>query len=47
MRTGHLSSLVIGGRIILKWILKQLGVRMWTDFNLLRLGSSGKLLWTW
>jgi hypothetical protein len=36
----------IDGRIILKWTLKEKEVRLWIGFDWLRLGPSGRLLWT-
>jgi hypothetical protein len=32
------------GRIILKYILNKFGVRVWTGFDWLRIGSNSKLL---
>jgi hypothetical protein len=34
-------------RIILKWILEKWDAKVWTRFNLLRLGSNSMLLWIW
>jgi hypothetical protein len=34
----HLGELGVDGRIILQWILKRFGVRVWNGFNLLRAG---------
>jgi hypothetical protein len=34
------EDLVIHGRIILKWILKTQGVKLWTGFSCFRIGSS-------
>jgi hypothetical protein len=31
-------------RIILYWILKKQGVRMWTGFSWLRIGANGEIL---
>jgi hypothetical protein len=36
-----LGELGLGGRIILKWILKKLSVKMWTEFNWLSVGFGG------
>jgi hypothetical protein len=33
-------------RIILKWIVKKYGVRVWTGFSWLRIGSSDELFET-
>jgi hypothetical protein len=30
-------------RVIIKWILKRMSLRMWTGFNWLKVGSSGGL----
>jgi hypothetical protein len=35
----------VGGRVILFWILKKKGVRMWTRFIWPRIESSGRRLW--
>jgi hypothetical protein len=40
----HLGSLGKDGRIISKSILKEYGVRMWTGFIWLKIGTSGGLL---
>jgi hypothetical protein len=37
-------SLSGNGKVILKLILKKMGLRMWTGLNWLRIGSSGGLL---
>jgi hypothetical protein len=39
-----LVELGVEGSIILKWSLKKKGVRAWTGFTWLRLGSSGRIL---
>jgi hypothetical protein len=44
---GLLGRLGTDGRIILKWILQKQGVNLWTEFNWLRTGTTGRLLWTW
>jgi hypothetical protein len=36
----HLEDLSIDGSVILKCVLKKYGVRMWTGFIWLRIGSS-------
>ena len=41
----YLEDLCIDGRIILKWVLKQSGVEIWTQLIMLRTGASGGLLW--
>jgi len=33
------------GRVMLKLVLKEQDMKMWTEFNWLRIGSSGELLW--
>jgi hypothetical protein len=35
---------VINGRIIVKWIFRKLGVRVWPGVMWLRMGNSGELL---
>jgi hypothetical protein len=40
----HLEDLVVHGRIILKWILINLGLRVWTGVIQLRIGSNDGLL---
>jgi hypothetical protein len=35
------------GRIILKWLLKKLGGRVWTGFVWFRAENLGELYWTW
>jgi len=42
----NLEDLHIDGRIILKLILNECNVRMWTEFSWLRIGQSGGLFWT-
>jgi hypothetical protein len=40
----HLGDLSIDERIILKWILKKQGMRMWTGFMWLRIRTNSRLL---
>jgi hypothetical protein len=40
----HLGDLSIDVGIVLKWILEKRGMRMWTTFIRLRIGTSGTLL---
>jgi hypothetical protein len=35
----YLGDLGVDGRVILKWILNTINVRMWTRFGWLRMGS--------
>jgi hypothetical protein len=42
--TQHLKGLGIEWRIILKWILKELCVRIWAELLWLRVTISGELL---
>jgi hypothetical protein len=42
-RREHMRVLGVDARIILKWILRR-GVRVWTGFTLLTIGSKGGLL---
>jgi hypothetical protein len=43
-RYDNLEDLDVDGRIVLKWILGKLVVRMWAAFIWLRIGPSGGLL---
>jgi hypothetical protein len=40
----HSEELGVDGRIILKWILRKLGWKLWTGFIWLRIGNSGKVV---
>jgi hypothetical protein len=40
----YLEDLGIDGNIILEWILRKLGVRVWNVFTWLRIGTNGGLL---
>jgi len=42
--TQHLEELDLEWRIILKWILKELCVRIWTELILLRVTINGEML---
>jgi hypothetical protein len=39
----YMGDLVVEGRIILQLILRKQGIRMWIEFNWLRIGFSGRL----
>jgi hypothetical protein len=39
-----LEDLCIDGRILLEWILRKLGRKLWTGFIWLTIGTSGGLL---
>jgi hypothetical protein len=39
-----LGDLGVGGKIILKWILKVYGVRVWSGFMCLTVRCSGRLI---
>jgi len=41
-----LEDLEEDGTMILEWILGKEGEEVWTEFILLRTGTSGRLLWT-
>jgi hypothetical protein len=43
-KTNHVGGLGEDGRIILKWILKKQGARLWIGFNWLRTRTGGGLL---
>jgi len=38
---------VVGGSIILEWMLNKQGWKVWTEFICLSLRTSGGVLWTW
>jgi hypothetical protein len=40
----HLEDLGIDEKLILEWILKKLGGKVWTGFIWLRIGTSGGFL---
>jgi hypothetical protein len=40
----HSKDLGADGRIVLRWIIKKKGVRVWTGFKWLRIGTDGGLL---
>jgi hypothetical protein len=42
---GHLRDIGIEGKIILKFVLKEQGMRMWTELIWIRIEFSGGLLW--
>jgi len=39
-----LEELHMDGNILLEWILEKYGWKLWTEFTLLRIGTSGRLL---
>jgi hypothetical protein len=41
-----LGDLVLNGRVVIKWILKMSGVRVWNAIIWPRIVSNGGLLWT-
>jgi len=40
----HLEDPCVSGRMILRWILRKWGVRVWTESSWLRIGTGGGLL---
>jgi hypothetical protein len=44
MKERDLEELNIDGKIILKWNLRKYGVRMWTGFSWLWIGTRGGIL---
>jgi hypothetical protein len=40
----HSDNVGVDGKIILKWILGDWGVKVWTGFIWLRIGTNGGLL---
>jgi hypothetical protein len=47
MGRDHLEDLGIDERVILKWIRRYNGWRMWTEFILLSIMIAGRLLCKW
>jgi hypothetical protein len=43
---GRFEDLVVDGRSVLKWDVKQLDGRSWTELVWLKVGTSGERLWT-
>jgi len=41
------EDLDVIGEIILEWIVRKQGGKLWTGFIWLRIGISCRLLWTW
>jgi hypothetical protein len=41
MEREHLEDPVVDGRIILRWIFRDLGVGIWTRSSWLRIGTGG------
>jgi len=37
----HLEDLVVGGKIIIRWIFRKLGVVLWIGSSWLRIGTGG------
>jgi hypothetical protein len=40
----HLGDKGVNGRVMLKWILQKYGIGVWTEFNWIKIQSSGGLL---